>query len=506
MPRTACENSDSYEVGGVDDLETMRIRVAAARMGRALEERVGVVRADHRALLGAGLVVASALGCDVRGLAASGWEALHDGAGAFLRSGGARRAACSGDDVNSPGGWEPPPGSAQAGSRSPAQWLAAVSSAFDSCDPSASSDDGAASRVAECASELAGIATGGDRMVDVMSLVFAERSRARGKADAGQVFTPRHIAGFLCGLAGVSPGDVVVDAACGAGSILAAAVNASAPTGDGREGNGADDAGAAARGIVLGVELDRSVHALACAGLLLEHVRRRRLGLPGLRAGAVAYDARSPGVLEAIRELRPNRVVMNPPYEKRHGCYAIIEGVLDAAAPGASCVFLLPTWKLENATAAWKRRVLGGHRLDVVVRLPDQLFPSLGGRRIDVSAFVFRAHEPQGGHRVFACCFEDDGHQQVGQSGRHDVDGAWAGILEHWLCVVRERGGDESCQWFSAGESLAYRVPVGDFTVSARDLVEAVFDFEAHSRGLTANGLRGLMVSRTESRLLEDGE
>ena len=339
----------------------------------------------------------------------------------------------------------------------------------------------------------------------MISLVFAERSRARGKADAGQVFTPRHIAVFLCGLAGVSLGDVVVDAACGAGSILAAAVNASSPTGDRGENDGADD-GAAARGIVLGVELDRSVHALACAGLLLEHVRRRRLGLPGLRAGAVADDARSPGVLEAIRGLRPNRVMMNPPYEKRHGCYAIIEGVLDAAAPGASCVFLLPTWKLENATAAWKRRVLGGHRLDVVVRLPDQLFPSLGGRRIDVSAFVFRAHEPQGGRRVFACCFEDDGHQQVGQSGRHDVDGAWAGILEHWLRVVRERGGDESCQWFSAGESLAYRVPVGDFTVSTRDLVEAVFDFEAHGRGLTDKGLRGLMVSRAESRLLEEGE
>ena len=117
MPRTACEDSDSYEVGGVDDLETMRIRVAAARMGRALEERVGVVRADHRALLGAGLVVASALGCDVRDLAASGWEALHDGASAFLCSGGARRAACSGDDVNSPGGWAPPRGLLCSGSR-----------------------------------------------------------------------------------------------------------------------------------------------------------------------------------------------------------------------------------------------------------------------------------------------------------------------------------------------------------------------------------------------------
>ena len=168
-------------------------------------------------------------------------------------------------------------------------------------------------------------------------------------------------------------------------------------------------------------------------------------------------------------------------------------------------MFLLPTWKLENATAAWKRRVLSEHRLDTVMRLPDQLFPSLSGTRINVSAFVFRAHEPQDGHRVFACCFEDDGHRRVGRSGRYDVDGKWAGLMDHWLRVVRERSGDDSCQWFSADESLAYRVPVDDFTVSTRDLVGAVFDFEVHARGLTATGLWSLMVSRAESRL-GDGE
>lgn len=55
---------------------------------------------------------------------------------------------------------------------------------------------------------------------DVMAIFFNEFNRYRGKAQAGQVFTPDHIASFMYRLIDVNMNDRVLDATCGSGTFL----------------------------------------------------------------------------------------------------------------------------------------------------------------------------------------------------------------------------------------------------------------------------------------------
>ena len=59
---------------------------------------------------------------------------------------------------------------------------------------------------------------------DVMAIFFNEFNRYRGKADAGQVFTPDHITSFMYRLIGVTKDDRVLDATCGSGAFLVKAM------------------------------------------------------------------------------------------------------------------------------------------------------------------------------------------------------------------------------------------------------------------------------------------
>lgn len=53
-----------------------------------------------------------------------------------------------------------------------------------------------------------------------MAIFFNEFNRYRGKAQAGQVFTPDHIASFMYRLIDVNMNDRVLDATCGSGTFL----------------------------------------------------------------------------------------------------------------------------------------------------------------------------------------------------------------------------------------------------------------------------------------------
>lgn len=55
---------------------------------------------------------------------------------------------------------------------------------------------------------------------DVMGIFFNEFNRYKGKSEAGQVFTPDHITGFMYKLIGVNQNDRVLDACCGSGAFL----------------------------------------------------------------------------------------------------------------------------------------------------------------------------------------------------------------------------------------------------------------------------------------------
>ena len=59
---------------------------------------------------------------------------------------------------------------------------------------------------------------------DVMAVFFNELNKHKTKSDGGQVFTPHHIASFMCRLIECNKSDRILDATCGSGTFLVEAL------------------------------------------------------------------------------------------------------------------------------------------------------------------------------------------------------------------------------------------------------------------------------------------
>ena len=101
---------------------------------------------------------------------------------------------------------------------------------------------------------------------DVMAIFFNEFNRYRGKADAGQVFTPDHITSFMYRILDVNMYDRVLDATCGSGAFLVKAMcNMIKEAG----GVNSDAAKRIKSEQLFGIEMYRKVYALACANMMI---------------------------------------------------------------------------------------------------------------------------------------------------------------------------------------------------------------------------------------------
>lgn len=126
--------------------------------------------------------------------------------------------------------------------------------------------------------------------VDVMAIFFNEFTRYRGKSDAGQVFTPDHIASFMYRLIDVKPTDRVLDPTCGSGTLIVKAMSkmlgAATP----------DQVTSIKQDQIYGIEYMRKVYALACANFLLYKDGRSNI---------VQMDAKSHEASEWIKSKAP---------------------------------------------------------------------------------------------------------------------------------------------------------------------------------------------------------
>lgn len=324
---------------------------------------------------------------------------------------------------------------------------------------------------------------------DVMAIFFNEFTRYKGKSEAGQVFTPDHICDFMCRLMEVNCHDRVLDACCGSGTFLTKAMRHMVADAGGW------DAPAAKRAIsdgLYGIEFDREVYALACANMLMH-----RDGKSNLRQ----MDARDPSRISSsqrratagvhndagywIRSLGITKVLMNPPYERKYHCMAIVENVLDSvsgydeeshtSARQVDCAFIMPDKKLEKESKRTVARILSKHRLVKVLKLPDIFF----GVGVSTSIFVFKAGIVQGDKRFWACDLGDDGFEVVKNKGRKNVRGKWADIEKEWLdvCECTPEGGEHNGQWHTIDECMSYQEPEKPFEIYEEDFRKTALDF-----------------------------
>lgn len=304
---------------------------------------------------------------------------------------------------------------------------------------------------------------------DVMSIFFNEFNRYRGKADAGQVFTPDHITSFMYRLIDVHMNDKVLDATCGSGAFLVKSMANMI-----REAGGpmTEKAKEIKSKQLFGIEMYRKIYALACANFLIH-----KDGKTNLLHG----DAKSSEAAEWIKEKGITKVLMNPPYERKNKCADIVLNVLNSVPVGTECAFIMPDKKMEKETKL--KNALKKHTLKMIVKLPENLFFGIG---VTTSIFVFEAGKPQNGRNIIGYYIEDDGLETVKNKGRQDIKNKWETVEDYWIQVIQD--GNEpkynTRQIINPAEHLSYQMPEKPFEIFEEDFVKCVMDYEMYKRGV----------------------
>lgn len=313
---------------------------------------------------------------------------------------------------------------------------------------------------------------------DLMAIFFNEFNRYRGKSDAGQVFTPEHIANFMYRLIEVDKNDRVLDATCGSGTFLVKAMSNMI-----REAGGVDTEKATEikTNQLFGIELYRKIFALACANMLIHKDGNTNLA----QLNAFTDEAG-----EWIKEKNITKVLMNPPYERKYGCMKIVKNVLDNVPPRTKCAFILPDKKLEKDGG---KKLLKNNKLTHIIKLPENLFFGVG---VTTSIFVFESGVPQNGEEVFGCYIEDDGLVTVKNKGRQDVKGNWSEIEDYWIDSIKKHRDTkyQTDQWINPNEHLSYQMPEKPFEIYEEDFVKTVMDYEMFKRGIDVKDFKEKLI------------
>lgn len=307
---------------------------------------------------------------------------------------------------------------------------------------------------------------------DVMAIFFNEFNRyLPKKPDYGQVFTPDNVVSLMYRLIEANYKDKILDAACGSGAFLVKAM-----------GNMTREVGGITNDKevkkiqnekLFGVEISKDLFTLACANMLIHKDGKTNL---------IQADSRDEEVCKWIKSKNITKVLMNPPYEKKYGVMGIVENVLNNVSEGAMCAFLLPDNKLEISRKTVERW-LKKHSLLKIIKLPDNTFT--GKASVNVSIFIFKAHEPQKEKEIFACWIKEDGLETVKNKGRQDIKGKWKNELEdYWYNIIYKQSGNETCQWLKPSENLSYKMPETPFEISENDFRKVVLDYMLFERGI----------------------
>lgn len=338
---------------------------------------------------------------------------------------------------------------------------------------------------------------------DVMAIFFNEFNRYRGKAQAGQVFTPDHIASFMYRLIDVNMNDRVLDATCGSGTFLVKSMcNMIREAG----GSNTSKAKQIKSEQLFGIEMYRKVYALACANMMIHKDGKTNL---------VQMDATSAETTEWIRKQKITKVLMNPPYERRYGCATIVGNVLDSVPAGTKCAFILPDKKMEKESKL--KALLERHTLATIIKLPENVFFGLG---VTTSIFIFETGKPQNGRNIKGYYVADDGLETVKNKGRQDIHDKWPALEDYWVKAIQDDNDNRynTRQLINPAEHLSYQMPEKPFELYEEDFIKTVMDYEMYKRGINAKEfgdkllqkvLYGSTVTGTEEGtniLVEKGE
>lgn len=277
---------------------------------------------------------------------------------------------------------------------------------------------------------------------DVVGQFYGEflKYTAGDKKALGIVLTPRHVAELFSLIANVGPESKVLDICAGTGGFLISAMQhmlKKAVTDKERTD--------IKRNRLIGIENNPKMFALAASNMIL-----RGDGKANLHQASCFDDA----VINAIRRLKPNVGMLNPPYAQSksdaelHELY-FVKQMLDCLEPGAMGIAIVPM-SCAIAPNPVRDELMKHHTLDAVMSMPQELFYPVG---TVTCIMVWIAGKPhvKSDRKTWFGYWRDDGFVKTKHKGRIDQNEVWPFIRDRWIEMYRNRE-------VHAGESVMQKV------------------------------------------------
>ncbi|MBD8048126.1 N-6 DNA methylase [Clostridium faecium] len=254
--------------------------------------------------------------------------------------------------------------------------------------------------------------------------VFLSRS---GRAeDKNIILTPDHIKGLMVKLARLSIDDVVIDTCTGSGGFLMEAMEMMTTL--------AKDDTEKIEHIqehqLIGFEIDAVLFALACSNMFLHGDGRSNL----LYRSSLLYSDKNGKLLNSkdidlfnyIRGLKPNKCIINPPYENSNPIDFTLQAIQYLETNG-KLIIIMPTPTLTKHKDDKTKTLLEKARLDFVIKMPLTIF-SEQKRTVNTSIFGFTKTPHNINDEVIFYNLKDDGYESIQHKGRVDKNNLWNDI------------------------------------------------------------------------------
>lgn len=191
---------------------------------------------------------------------------------------------------------------------------------------------------------------------------------------------------------------------------------------------------------LIGFENDSVLFALACSNMFLHGDGRSNLmfrsSLLSDTSQAIVNN-RDAILLEKIREKKPTKCIINPPYEKTSPI-DFTKQAIEYLEPNGKLIIIMPTPTLRKyqEVDGKTEEILRMAKLDFVIKMPFNLFTEQG-RSVNTSIFGFTKTKHNENDEVLFYNLEEDGFESIQHKGRVDVANRWNDIENQIIDAIQ---------------------------------------------------------------------
>lgn len=264
--------------------------------------------------------------------------------------------------------------------------------------------------------------------------IFLSRS---GKAENKNIIlTPDHIKSLMVKLARLNIDDVVIDTCMGSGGFLMEALEILTHLAQ----DDIEKQEYIKQNQLIGFENDSILFALACSNMFLHGDGRSNLmfrsSLLSNNSQAIMNN-RDSILLKTIKEKKPTKCIINPPYEKTNPI-DFTKQALEYLEPHGKLIIIMPTPTLRKyqSPGGITEQILKMAKLDFVIKMPFNIFNEQG-RTVNTSIFGFTKTPHNMNDEVLFYTLDDDGFESIQHKGRVDINNLWNDIENEIIDTVQ---------------------------------------------------------------------